>query len=364
MKLSGQRISFGLGVSWLLTSSVLACRLWPEGPPIKATSPSGDHSITVYWAPQPKDWLKRGPAKYLVRLSGESATWRSKWVESWASAAVVSDSGGVATTTNAAVQFFGPDGSLGPEVWIPKLLTQEERKQHVAQSSHSTDCGVSLSLRYFAEINRREVLVLRLSWGKRIVLNPDSGRQRRIGEKDHARLDEIESRFAVGVLRAAASDVDAVVDENAELILAAANLAAHYGLSKAVPYLRKLEAVEILRRTIQRVHSRGLTTEFYMFRAFVQTCLRRLGETKFDSPAIHFYRGLNPPGTPFDDILHGTPRPDAWIQIHEGMSEAEVLGRLGRPARVIWGRTWEYEVTNFGDPHLFRHQLQTTTYFM
>lgn len=243
-----------------------------------------------------------------------------------------------------------PEGQERGRVDILDQFTRKERSDFV----HNTTAGpmwTGKSLWYFVSVGDGHFFVIRPWWGRRIIIDVETG-------KALQKTDEFEAACAKQERMDVLFELTQAVETRKEWeakeecpCVESAYLAGALKIKAAVPLLKQLQDCEYsgCSTSSTRVESiEGRVNPFnhsvFSLRQAVQLSLRRLGETPESFPATEFKVEFDDydKQTKFVPPILSVPRHENAIQVKLGMEPETVLSILGAPDFV--DDSWEYDL--------------------
>lgn len=229
---------------------------------------------------------------------------------------------------------------------LADAITNEESRKYTRETFHDVRWS-GYSLWYFLNSTDGYVFVIRPWWGRRIVIDTETGGLKNETDAVRQAAMAYERRYVTTNLAKARKG------DNEEIwpTLYAAYLAGHLQVSEAIPDLKVLELSEYSGSTtvlpaVGNPFNRDVDPNSYStatLRQVVQLSLRRLGATPKTLP-VHTFR-LRSPGSSAP-----TPTPALTVARHEnvdqikvGMNAKEVLALIGSPDYVARD-SWSYDM--------------------
>ncbi|MDY0165012.1 MAG: hypothetical protein RBS80_00625 [Thermoguttaceae bacterium] len=201
------------------------------------------------------------------------------------------------------------------------------------------------SLWYFLNAERQRLFVVRAWWGRRIVIDPASGKPVPHCEAIDQQAERYERERALWLLGEYYGDFAA--EANVPSILLGAHLAMSLRLKDAGRILRDIEQSEYAAMTLVRLACEPAAgVDPFSFRCFrarqlSRLALRRLGQETTTLPIYEFAFGDR-------EVGYFRPKPPAhsvqagFPLVKEGMTPEEVLNLIGSPDFVV-GEAWEFD---------------------
>lgn len=321
---------------------------------ITVWSPSGEWKVTAA-SPDNRIRGRRPWQKNFVysafRHHGTELAWTRKQAEQQPHEdspvhITVADNGWVAILTGRSqVVFVDSMGHKGGRVEdFKELIPRADREAREISYSGGLVWG-PYSLWYFLPTESEQLFVVRLWWGRRIIIDPESGEAVRPTEEITKLADQMETERAVALL--GKYEFDPLPEEDEEAILLGAYLAGKLHIEALIPWLQNLEKSEYTGITSFTGGDGPDHVDPFIFRCHTarqvaRLSLRRLGANTTSLPIYEF--SLPGPG---DRYLHPSP-PEQSVEsqfplVMQGMTAQEVLKTVGSPDFVV-GDSWEYDV--------------------
>lgn len=240
---------------------------------------------------------------------------------------------------------------------LSDAFTPEERARYVSETSAGPRWS-GYSLWYFLEVEGQPLFSLRPWWGRRVVLNLETGKL--LDETTAIRGGAVAHERSY-VLAELAKGIEArdqwEKEEQCEAIspvLTAAYLAGRMNVLEAVPLLDKLQDAAYVGTYTSG--GLGMTERFdgevnphsyetFTLRQVVHLSLRRLGKTPRALPLTRFdvQYDAHEKNHPYTPIPLAVSRGTNAGKVKPGMQAEQVLDLLGAPD-FVGGATWEYDM--------------------
>lgn len=309
----------------------------------------------------------------------QKPAWTRKQTANEASpvAAWVNDEGWAVIRTGwDELMVFEP--AAGRQTGSVKILEQFPADES-AQYVHQTTAGpmwAQSALWYFADIDGAAHFVVRAWWGRRILVELDTGKVTRDAGPAHDAALAAERADIVATLRRAAEGGEPPVDpktgehQDHELmrdVMTAAHYAGREGVREAIPFLKLLEpwsyvgSWSTVPMFLDKPLPEGSVDPFswgeFTLRFKVQTALRRLDATPAGLPATFFsIESHDRAQRDRVEMVLDRPRADRAGRVKPGMSPLEVLEAVNAPDAVVSverTRAWEYDMDD-AEPYTLR----------
>jgi hypothetical protein len=260
---------------------------------------------------------------------------------------VVADNGWVAIHTGGdQLVFIDPAGeNRGRVNEIKSFIPQAELATHGVGSSGGLIWSPH-SLWYFLPVGGEQVFVVRLWWGRRVVISPESGKPIQETEDLRHLMNRAERERAISLLAAYSSGP--IPDADASQILLGAYLAGVLRIEEVTPWLRQLEESNYIGIDSIRLGSdRSSAVDPFSFRCYTarqvsRLSLRRLRADVGSTPVYEFrIAGTESGYYRPQSKLHSNERDFSRVQV--GMNPENVLDIVGSPDFVV-GDCWEFDV--------------------
>lgn len=251
--------------------------------------------------------------------------------------------------------------SLGHDRCRIELLKEGFTKEENSEYVYDTSAGPmwsSYSLWYFLSVADKHLFVVRPWWGRRVVLNLETGKLADESPDVSRSAVAYERQYVMTELKKAVEtrkewEMDACCEATLP-ILNASYLAGCLPVLEAVPFLEQLQEVSYIGRSTTRFFGVGEQFEgevnpgsynTFTLRQVVQLSLRRLGKTPRPLPAIQFdikYEAYEK-NHPYFPKVGEVPRATNCAKVRTGMKAEQVLDLLDGPD-FVESETWEYDM--------------------
>lgn len=322
---------------------------------ITAVSPSGEWKVTAnspYNRIRGHSVWQRDFVYSSFRRGGTEPVWMRKQEEQqpYEDSPVritVADDGAVAILTGEGqVVFIDSSGRNRASIDDFKALISDADREIYGVHSSAGLIWSPNSLWYFLPTDSRQLFVVRLWWGRRIIIDPESGEVVRPSKELAKPAGQVETERTIALL--GKYEFDPLPEEDVEDILLGAYLAGVLQIKALVPWLQNLEQSEHVGLTSLRGGSSGedLVSPFILqchtARQVARLSLRRLGATTTSLPIYEFKL----PG-PEEGYLRPLPLAHSiesqFPLVKQGMTVREVLNVVGSPDFVV-ADGWEYDI--------------------
>ncbi len=237
---------------------------------------------------------------------------------------------------------------------IENGFTKEERKTFVQRTTAGL-CWSGFSHFYFLDVAKRQCFIVRPWWGRRIILDLQSGKNISDAPEIASAAEKNESEFVISNLKNAASRYAA--EKNAWKPTADEKTATYYAgqlnIKEAVPLLQRLEnssysGISRSRGVIEEEGKLDLGSySVFDFRQLTQISLRRIGVSPKALPIYLFEVRFNDFNRNhiYEYPISTIPRTTAYLDVKPGMTPEMVLAVLGSPDFVKTSTdAWEYDI--------------------
>jgi hypothetical protein len=275
----------------------------------------------------------------------------------------VSDAGLTVIRTDRGTEFIGDHlivvDIAGKDRGIVSLLrdglTEKEKKKYVSWTS-AGPMWAACSLWYFLDAGEQPLFIVRPWWGRRIVLDLNSGKLIPETPDIAKRAAPYEKDYVLAGLRRDASSLGDPFSRECRRFMTAAYAAGRDKIMEAIPMLEELQSSSLIGFGVGWGSRKGevdQSTYFYStftLRQIVQLSLRRLGITPKPLPITQFSIQHNDSRRELQHTateING-PRAANASKIKPGMTPEEVINLIGTPDFVdffgIGDGSWRYDM--------------------
>jgi len=259
----------------------------------------------------------------------------------------VADNGWVAIQTGSdQLIFVDPAGRSAARVDDVKKRIPENDLTTYGVGSSGGLIWSPYSLWYFLPVKVDQLFVVRLWWGRQIIINPQTGESVHEAESLQQLMNRQECEGAISLL--ARYTCDPISEADTSSILLGAYLAGVLQIKDVIPWLQQLEQSNFVGIEASRLgEGRKNSVDPFTFRCFTarqvsRLSLRRLGAAVSSTPAYEF-KPTESESKIVGPNSQNRSNSNNFLLVQLGMTAETLMENVGSPDFVT-GNCWEYDV--------------------